>query len=80
MTETDDVARALDAAATRWPEDRDRRARLVLRLLDEGYRALRESADRAETDRKDALRRTSGLLSGVYGTGYLEQLRRDWPE
>jgi hypothetical protein len=80
ITETDEVARALDAAAKRWPEDRDRRAKLVLRLLGEGYRALGEAADQVAADRKEALRRTSGLLTGVYGPGYLGELRRDWPE
>lgn len=80
ITETDEVARALDAAAKRWPEDRDSRAKLVLRLLHEGYRALGESAGKAAADRKEALRRTSGLLTGVYGPGYLEKLRQDWPE
>lgn len=80
ITETDDVARALDAAAKRWPEDRDSRAKLVLRLLGEGYRALGEAAGQEALDRRDALGRTSGLLTGVYGPGYLKQLRRDWPE
>ena len=80
ITETDEVVRALDAAAKRWPEDRDSRAKLVLRLLGEGYRALEEAAGQAAADRREALRRTSGLLTGIYGPGYLEQLRRDWPE
>ncbi len=80
ITETDEVARALDAAAKRWPEDRDSRAKLVLRLLSEGYRALGETAGEVAAARRETLRRTSGLLTGVYGPGYLEELRRDWPE
>ncbi len=73
------VARALDAAAERWPEDRDRRARLLLRLLGEGHRALGEASAQTVADRREALRRTSGLLTGTYGPNYLEELRRDWP-
>ena len=80
ITETDEVARALDAAAKRWPEDRDSRAKLVLRLLGEGYRALGETAGEVAAERRETLRRTSGLLTGVYGPGYLEELRQDWPE
>ena len=79
ITETDEVRRALDAAAKRWPEDRDRRAKLVLRLLNEGYRALGETAGEVAAERREALRRTSGVLTGVYGPGYLEELRQDWP-
>jgi hypothetical protein len=80
ITETDEVSRALDAAAKRWPEDRGSRAKLVLRLLGEGYRSLGEAADTTATLRREALRRTSGLLTGAYGPDYLDKLRQDWPE
>lgn len=68
ITETDEIARALDAAAVRWPEDRDSRARarLLARLVREGHRAT-----------SDGL--SSGALTGVYTDDYLESLRRDWP-
>ena len=80
ITETDEIARALDAAAKRWPENRDSRAKLVVRLLGEGYRALNETTVQAAAERREALRGTSGLLTGFYGPGYLQQLRQDWPE
>ncbi len=78
ITETDEVAAALDAAAVRWPEVRSRRE-LLLRLVEEG----RESIDRDRGDelarRRDAVRRTSGALTGAYEQGELERLRDDWP-
>jgi hypothetical protein len=80
ITESDEVTQALDVAAKRWPEDRDRPAKLVLHLIREGCRAVGETTGQIATDRKKALRRTSGLLTGVYGPGYLDRLRRDWPE
>lgn len=73
------MAEALDAAAKRWPEDSNSRSKLVVRLLREGYRALAEEGRQAKADRLEAVRRTSGLLTGVYATTYLEDLRRDWP-
>jgi hypothetical protein len=80
ITETDEVARALDAAAERWPEDRHSRPKLVVHLLEEGYRALGSARGEAAADRRDALRRTSGLLTGMYGSDYLHRIREDWAE
>lgn len=79
VTETDRVAQALDDAAARWPEDRDRRARLLVRLVLEGHQALQDETDRRHAQRAEAARRTSGALTDVYGDGYLEELRQDWP-
>jgi hypothetical protein len=78
ITETDDVAAALDAAATRWPEVRSRRE-LLLRLVEQGRDVIdRDRAD-AASRRREAIRRTSGSLTGAYEPGYLERLRDDWP-
>jgi hypothetical protein len=78
ITETDEVAQALDAAAARWPEVRSRRE-LLLRLVEQGRAVI----DRARADeaarRRDAIQRTSGALTGAYETDYLERLRDDWP-
>lgn len=78
ITETDDLAAALDAAGARWPQIRSRRE-LLLRLVDEGRGVLeRERSERAER-RREAVRRTSGALTGAYEPRYLERLRDDWP-
>ncbi len=80
ITETDEVARALDEAGRRWPEERDAPGRLLLHLVEEGGRALRRQRDDLTAARREAVRRTSGALTGVYPPDYLEQLREDWPE
>lgn len=79
ITETDDVARALDDAALKWPEDAGDRPALVRRLLAEGHRSV--VADRAaETlTRQEAVKASAGLFTGLYEPGYLEKLREDWP-
>lgn len=80
ITETEQVARALDDAAARWPEDRDRRAKLLLHLVEEGHRAvLEEQADRVAA-RRAAVARTSGTFTGVYDQNYLTRLHEDWPK
>ncbi len=80
ITETDDVARALDDAATRWPEDRGNRRKLLLRLAAEGHQMARQEAERRRRDKLAAIDRSSGALTGIYEDGYLEKLREDWPE
>ena len=79
ITETDEVTRALDDAARQWPQDRERPTRLLLDLVREGHRAITADADHASANRRSAIERTSGVLSGTYPTDYLDELRGDWP-
>lgn len=80
ITETDAVARALDEAARRWPEAGGARGQLLLRLIEEGGRAIREGRRERAGQRRAAVRRTSGALTGAYGADYLARLRDEWPE
>lgn len=78
VTETPDVAHALDVAAQTWPDES--RSRLLLRLVDAGRRALEQRSEAAARDRLAAIEATSGKFTGAYGPDYLAKLRRDWPE
>ena len=79
LTETDDLAAALDDAARRWPEDAGNRRRLLLHLINEGHRAI-DPAVRTQLDRRRrAILDTSGQLAESYGNRYLDDLRSDWP-
>jgi len=80
ITETEQIVRALDDAARRWPADRDNRARLLVRLVEEGHRAVISQREHDAEARREAVARTSGALTGAYGDGYLAELRQDWPE
>ena len=73
VTETDDVRAALGVAADRWPDLTP--AELLRRLIAEGLTALRTS----ETAERAAVRRTSGVLTGVYAPDELTTLREEWP-
>lgn len=79
LTETDQLAAALDEAARRWPEDADSRSRLLLRLVEAGQQAISDELARERRRRRDAVERTHGQFRGVYGPGYLERLRDEWP-
>jgi hypothetical protein len=80
ITETDQIAHALDDAARRWPADRGNRARLLARLVAEGHRAVLKEREKGRADQRAAVERTSAVLTGAYGEGYLAELRKDWDE
>lgn len=77
ITETADVARALELAALKWPGDRHRPSRLILRLITEGGRAISPEVEQHRKRRREAIERLSGSL--VYPDAYLEDLRDAWP-
>lgn len=79
VTETDAVARALDAAARVWPEDASRRSRLLVRLVEAGHRVVNEQVEDAVKKRLAVIDAVAGSLAGVYGPNYREQLREEWP-
>lgn len=79
ITESEHVAQALAAAAQRWPADRGNRSKLLLRLLEEGHRAVLDQRAHNVASQRDAVVRTSGVLTGVFGENYLAALREDWP-
>lgn len=79
VTETEEIARALDDAAERWSEDRNRRSRLLVRLVEEGHRAVSGSREDDIASRRAAISRAAGSLTGMYEPDYLEKLRDDWP-
>ncbi len=78
VTETDELAAALDAAAVRWPGVS--RTGLLVHLAMEGHRRRVQQGDNDRSNRRLAvIRQHSGVLTGTYGADYLQQLRNDWP-
>lgn len=77
ITETDEVASALDVAAQRWPDES--RSELARRLIVHGARSLELSALERALEIELALVELA-RIGADYPPGYLEQLRQDWPE
>jgi hypothetical protein len=77
VTETDELAAALDTAAERWP--RLSRAQLLVQLALEGHRVAQQARDERRQRRLAAVRAHSGALTGAYPGDYVERLREEWP-
>lgn len=78
VTETDEVARALDAAQLRWPSES--RSRLLVRLIVDNGKAVSEVNEEDAARRLKAVDEYAGAFPGLYPDGYLEALRDEWPE
>jgi hypothetical protein len=77
VTESADLAHALDAAAARWPGLS--RSQLLVRLALAGHQAAEQAQDEHRRRRRAALQAHSGMLTGTYGSDFLRQLRAEWP-
>lgn len=80
ITETTELAEALDAAAKTWPEFRDDRAMLLRRLVEAGHQAVARSADEQTARRREAVSAAAGTLTGAYPRGAAAALKGEWPE
>ena len=78
ITETPDVAYALDLAARQWPTEP--RSKLLLRLIQTGSAVLEQERSETTRDRLAAIEATSGKYGDVFTDDYLVELRRDWPQ
>jgi len=74
VTETDELAAALDKAERRWPGLS--RGQLIARLALEGDREHEDDVNR----RLAAIERFAGACTGAYEPGYLEAVRQGWPD
>lgn len=80
ITETEEITDALGVARRAWPELADKPGALLRRLILLGRKTIAHDNDEADRERRQAITETRGGLTGVFGTGYLEELREDWPE
>lgn len=78
VTETDQVAAALDAAARRWPGEP--RSKLLLRLVTIAGSTLSDQEQRDVEAHRAAVLASSGRYADAFGRDYLAKMREDWPE
>ena len=74
LTETDDLAEAIDAAASLFPGES--RANILRRLVQLGADTIAER----QGQHRQAVRDRAGRYPGLFPASYLDGLRQDWPE
>ncbi len=78
VTETPEVAHAIELAAQRWPDEP--RSKLLLRLVDIGRSTLEQGQNEAVRQRQAAIEASSGKYADAFSDNYLAELRQDWPQ
>ena len=80
ITETDEIAAAIDAAAVRWPESAGERAELLRRLIGSGLADMQAQEVRRRELKREAILEAAGSMTGLWPEGWLRELRNEWPE
>ncbi|MBO9578439.1 MAG: hypothetical protein J7480_06685 [Microbacteriaceae bacterium] len=79
VTETDELKLVLDRLERQWPGES--RSRLLLRVVETGVDALRESnADVLARRRREVREGARMMPAGIYPEDWREQLHNEWPE
>jgi hypothetical protein len=75
LTETDEIARAIDDAALTWPELRSDRSALLRRLIQVGHAHVQ-----VDGGVRALVTNAAGAATGAYPRGARAELLADWPE
>lgn len=78
VTRTPEVEDALEVAARLWPAAS--LSERLARLASLGAQSVSGAEEAVRRHRADALGRLRDLTADLYPEGYLEDLRKDWPE
>jgi len=80
LSETPDIARALDRAAEAWPDLAADRAALLRRLVEAGYESLVQRSSEIVASRREAIQDGAGSAHDIYPPAGLQSLKTEWPE
>lgn len=80
ITESDQIAEAIELAAKLQPELKDDRADLLRYIIQRGIEALDNEKNEAAEARKKAIQEVAGSLSGLWPENWRELMRAEWPE
>ena len=82
ITETDELAAAIDSAILAWPELTGQRSEALRRLVLASAQKLHEQ-DRLKQQRESRLAAIAAIgddYNHMWQEGWLDELRNDWPD
>ena len=80
ITESEPIARALDAAASLWPEAADNRTELLRKILAEGITVVNNKAADQSAARLAAIEKLVSISRGMWPADFDQQRKSEWPE
>lgn len=80
ITETDDIARALDVAARHWPHAKGKRSELLRLIINAGVKAVEDDEAQIAQMRAQAVQRLARDFDGMWPADWREQRDAEWPE
>jgi hypothetical protein len=81
ITETDDIAIAIDLAAEVWGKECPERADLLRKLIAKGAEAVEAERQQKQAQRMAAVAElSSGKFDGIWPEGWYEEYKNEWPE
>lgn len=79
ITESDELARALEAAQRVWPELAADRAGLLRKIIETGVEGIDSRLQQQANERLAAVESAAGALSGAWPTNWRQELDDEWP-
>lgn len=80
VTESDQLAHALDIAATMWPDARGERSELLRRIIARGIADVENETSLRTSKRADHVAMAAGMMTNVWGDDWRESREAEWPE
>lgn len=80
ITETDEIAQAIDAAEKLWPESRGERAELLRHIIARGVASIDTEREDRRRNRLAALENIAGSMTGTWPAEWHRQMVEEWPE
>jgi len=80
ITESDQIALALENAALLWPEAKGDRSKLLKKILETGIQNIETQLQSQQSKRLGAISAASGSLANAWPTNWREERDLQWPQ
>lgn len=80
ITESDELAHALEDAGRLWPEIRGQRTALLKKIISAGIQSVESESEQLKSARLAALDKYSGAFTGLWPQGWHQNMVAEWPE